>query len=185
MRSHRNILVMDLYSYNILPTNLCDYLIDVYESDAENHERVDNESKPTFTQLNLNKHHRKVVSNLFNYFSLALNSYKKDVPSSKYLPEVKYLEEFRIKKYKVGGVDRFDEHVDVIDHKSAKRCLAMLFYLNDVEEGGKTIFSYHHKEFTPVKGSVIIFPPTWEYPHLGEPPISGSKYIMSTYLHYY
>ena len=176
---------MDLHSYNILPTNLCDYLINVYESDKDNRERVDNESKPTFTQLNLNRYHRKIVSNLYNYFSLALDSYKKDVPSSKYLPEIKYIEEFRIKKYEVGGVDRFDEHVDVIDHKSAKRCLAMLFYLNDVDEGGKTIFPHHHKEFTPVKGSVIIFPPTWEYPHLGEPPVSNPKYIMSSYLHYY
>ena len=176
---------MDLHSYNILPTNLCDYLINLYESDKDNRERVDNESKPTFTQLNLNRYHRKTVSNLFNYFSLALNSYKKDVPSSKYLPEIKYIEEFRIKKYEIGGVDRFDEHVDVIDHKSAKRCLAMLFYLNDVDEGGKTIFPHHHKEFTPVKGSVIIFPPTWEYPHLGEPPVSNPKYIMSSYLHYY
>ena len=185
MKLHRNNLVMDLHSYNILPTNLCDYLINVYESDKDNRERVDNESKPTFTQLNLNRYHRKIVSNLFNYFSLALDSYKKDVPSSKYLPDIKYIEEFRIKKYEVGGVDRFDEHVDVIDHKSAKRCLAMLFYLNDVEEGGKTIFPYHYKEFTPVKGSVIIFPPTWEYPHLGEPPVSNPKYIMSSYLHYY
>jgi hypothetical protein len=176
---------MDLHSYNILPTNLCDYLINLYESDKDNRERVDNESKPTFTQLNLNRYHRKIVSNLFNYFSLALDSYKKDVPSSKYLPEIKYIEEFRIKKYEVGGVDRFDEHVDVIDHKSAKRCLAMLFYLNDVDEGGKTIFPHHHKEFTPVKGSVIIFPPTWEYPHLGEPPVSNPKYIMSSYLHYH
>ena len=133
MKLHRNNLVMDLHSYNILPTNLCDYLINLYESDKDNRERVDNESKPTFTQLNLNRYHRKIVSNLYNYFSLALDSYKKDVPSSKYLPEIKYIEEFRIKKYEVGGVDRFDEHVDVIDHKSAKRCLAMLFYLNDVE----------------------------------------------------
>mgnify|MGYP006253925405 FL=1 len=185
MKLHRNNLVMDLHSYNILPTNLCDYLINLYESDKDNRERVDNESKPTFTQLNLNRYHRKIVSNLYNYFSLALDSYKKDVPSSKYLPDIKYIEEFRIKKYEVGGVDRFDEHVDVIDHKSAKRCLAMLFYLNDVEEGGKTIFPYHHKKFTPVKGSVIIFPPTWEYPHLGEPPVSNPKYIMSSYLHYY
>ena len=176
---------MDLHSYNILPTNLCDYLINLYESDKDNRERVDNESKPTFTQLNLNRYHRKIVSNLYNYFSLALDSYKKDVPSSKYLPDIKYIEEFRIKKYEVGGVDRFDEHVDVIDHKSAKRCLAMLFYLNDVDEGGKTIFPHHHKEFTPVKGSVIIFPPTWEYPHLGEPPVSNPKYIMSSYLHYH
>ena len=121
MKLHRNNLVMDLHSYNILPTNLCDYLINLYESDKDNRERVDNESKPTFTQLNLYQYHRNIIPNLYNYFFLALDSYKKDVPSSKYLPEIKYIEEFRIKKYEVGGVDRFDEHVDVIDHKSAKR----------------------------------------------------------------
>ena len=115
---------------------------------------------------------------------IAFLSFALSIKSSKYLNEVKYLEELRIKKYKNNRVDRFDEHVDVIDHKSAKRCLAMLFYLNGVEEGGKTIFPYQDKSFTPVKGSVIIFPPTWEYPHLGEPPISSPKYIMSTYLHY-
>ena len=122
---------MDLHSYNVLATNVCDYLINVYETNSGNHERVDNESKPTFTQLNLNRYHPKIVTNLCNYFSLALDLYKKDVLSARYLPEIKYLEEFRIKKYEVGGVDRFDEHVDVINHKSAKRCLAMLFYLND------------------------------------------------------
>ena len=178
-------IVMVLCKYSILPTNLCDYLINVYETNSDNLERVDNESKPTFTQLNLNRYHPKVISNLCNYFSAALDNYKKDISSAKYLPKIKYIEEFRIKKYEVGGVDRFDEHVDVIDHKSAKRCLAMLFYLNGVDEGGKTIFPHQHKEFTPVKGSVIIFPPTWEYPHLGEPPVSNPKYIMSSYLHYY
>ena len=177
-------IVMGLYNYKVLPTNLCDYLLNVYETNSNSHERVNNQSKPTFTQLNLNKSHSKVVSNLCNYFSIALNLYIKDVATAKYLPKIKFIEEFRIKKYEVGGEDRFDEHVDVINHKSAKRCLAMLFYLNDVEKGGKTIFPYHNKEFTPIKGSVIIFPPTWEYPHLGEPPISNPKYIMSSYLHY-
>ena len=176
---------MDLHSYNVLATNVCDYLINVYETNSSNHERVDKESKPTFTQLNLNRYHPKIITNLCNYFSLALDLYKKDVLSARYLPEIKYLEEFRIKKYEVGGVDRFDEHVDVINHKSAKRCLAMLFYLNDVEEGGKTIFPIIIKSLLLLKGSVIIFPPTWEYPHLGEPPVSNPKYIMSSYLHYH
>jgi len=175
---------MELYSYSVLPTNFCDYLINLYETDTSNHERVDNQSKPTFTQLNLNKYHANVVSNLCNYFTIALDFFKKDVSQAKYLPPVKYLEEFRIKKYEVGGEDRFDEHVDVVNYQSSRRCLAMLFYLNDVVSGGKTIFPYQNKEFTPNRGDVIIFPPTWEYPHLGEPPISNSKYIMSTYLHY-
>ena len=176
---------MVLYNYKVLPTNFCDYLINLYETNAGNHERVDIDSKPTFTQLNLNKYHTNVVSNLCNYFLVALDFYKRDVSQAKYLPQFKYLEEFRIKKYEVGGQDRFDEHVDVVNYQSSKRSLAMLFYLNDVDSGGKTIFPYQNKEFTPSRGEVIIFPPTWEYPHLGEPPVSNPKYIMSTYLHYH
>ena len=95
-------IVMVLCSYNILPTNLCDYLINVYETNSDNLERVDKESKPTFTQLNLNRYHPKVISNLCNYFSTALDNYKKDISSAKYLPKIKYIEEFRIKKYEVG-----------------------------------------------------------------------------------
>jgi hypothetical protein len=40
------------------------------------------------------------------------------------------------------------------------------------------------KQVQPVKGSVIVFPPTWQYPHAGLPLISGTKYIMSTYLNF-
>ena len=92
---------MDLHSYNVLATNVCDYLINVYETNSSNHERVDKESKPTFTQLNLNRYHPKIITNLCNYFSLALDLYKKDVSSARYLPEIKYLEEFRIKNMKL------------------------------------------------------------------------------------
>ena len=86
---------MGLYSYKVLPINFCDYLIHLYESNFDNHERVDNDSKPTFTQLNLNQYHPDIVSNLCNYFSTALDLYKKDIPQAKYLPNVKYLEEFQ------------------------------------------------------------------------------------------
>ena len=65
---------MDLYNYKVLPADICDYLINLYESDIENHERVNNQSKPTFTQLNLNKYHANIISNLCNYFSISLNS---------------------------------------------------------------------------------------------------------------
>ena len=57
-----------------------------------------------------------------------------------------------------------------------------MWYLNDVNEGGKTVFK--DIEIQPKQGTLIVFPPLWMYPHKGEPPTSGSKYIMSTYLHY-
>ena len=175
---------MAVHSYKVLPDSLCDSLVELFESDAQHHERVDNQSKPTFTQLNLNQHHAKIIPTLVQYALDTIEQYKKDVPSASYLPSSKFFEEFRVKRYKVGGTDRFDQHVDVSDHDTARRCLAMLFYLNSVPVGGQTTFPQQGQTFRPTEGYVTVFPPTWEYPHTGEAPISNTKYIMSTYLHY-
>ncbi len=182
MRLHEIILVMAVHSYHVLPDKACDFLIELFESNPSQHERIDNDFKPTFTQLNLNEYHGKIIPELCTYFEKSLDEYKSRVKHARYLPKVELLEEFRIKKYNVGGMDRFDEHVDVVDHKTSKRCLAMIFYLNSVPVGGRTTF--HQHSIRPTKGYVVAFPPTWEYPHSGEPPISNPKYIMSTYLHY-
>ena len=173
-----------VHSYQILPDDLCDALVELFENDVQHHERVDNQAKPTFTQLNLNEHHAKIVPTLVQYAIDVLGLYKGDVPAAKYLPSAKYFEQFRIKRYNVGGHERFDEHVDVANYATAKRCVAMLFYLNSVPAGGQTTFPFQGKVFRATQGYVTVFPPTWEYPHEGQAPISNTKYIMSTYLHY-
>ena len=175
---------MAVHSYKVLSDSLCDSLVELFENDADHHERVDNQFKPTFTQLNLNQYHAKIVPTLSQYAIDTINLYKEDVPATEYLPPIRYFEEFRIKRYHTGGADRFDEHVDVANYASAKRCVAMLFNLNSVPVGGQTTFPLHGHTFRATKGYVTVFPPTWEYPHAGESPISNTKYIMSTYLHY-
>ena len=94
-------IVMVLCSYNILPTNLCDYLINVYETNSDNLERVDNESKPTFTQLNLNRYHSKVISNLCNYFSAALDLYKRIHHQQNTYPKLNILKNLESKNMKL------------------------------------------------------------------------------------
>tara|TARA_Y100001963_G_scaffold149254_1_gene228399 strand:+ start:760 stop:1290 length:531 start_codon:yes stop_codon:yes gene_type:complete len=170
--------------YRVLPDELCDALIELFENDSKHHERVDYQFKPTFTQLNLNQHHGKIIPTLLEYVLEVIEQYKNDVPTATYLPNPQFFEEFRVKRYNVGGLDRFDEHVDVSDHETARRCLAMLFYLNSVPVGGHTTFPHQGESFRATEGYVTVFPPTWEYPHTGEAPISNTKYIMSTYLHY-
>ena len=84
-----------------------------------------------------------------------------------------------------GTDDQFLIHTDVQDHQSAKRYLAFLIYLNDDFKGGETTFPYNKLTIKPETGKVLVFPPTWQYPHSGLPVKSGNpKYIMSTYLHY-
>ena len=90
-----------------------------------------------------------------------------------------YREEFRIKKYEIGGL--FNWHIDCIAH-NYYRILAIQFYFNDVTEGGETQFEYQKTSVQPRRGRVIIFPTTWTYRHRGAPVISNSKYVCTNYL---
>ena len=85
-----------------------------------------------------------------------------------------------IKKYVGGTNDVYKRHADVASLETCQRFVAMIFYLNDDFEGGKTIF-YPKCEITPKKGSVVVFPPYWLFPHEGTPVLKGNKYIMSNY----
>lgn len=86
-----------------------------------------------------------------------------------------------MKRYRPGGEDRFEPHFDSIDVVS-NRYLVFLWYLNDVAEGGETEFCDLGIKVAPQCGRLLMFPPYWMYQHAGRPPISGDKYILSTYL---
>ena len=166
---------------NILPDNICKNLIDLFETNTQHQHFINHDNCPCFTQVNINQISPDVVRSLIPFVVDVYNRYRKDT-NNYYAPPIKQLEEFRIKKYDTSGDQRFDEHVDVTDYDTSLRAVAFLFYLNDND--GNTIFSRHGLNIKPVSGKVIIFPPTWEYPHSGLPPKSNSKYIMSTYIHY-
>jgi prolyl 4-hydroxylase len=101
---------------------------------------------------------------------------------SQFLPLPQALEEFRVKRYNSSSDDRYDTHVDVESPQSASRYLALLFYLNDDFTGGQTKFA-EGPTIQPKRGTALVFPPYWMYPHAGLRVLTGTKYIMSTYLH--
>jgi len=166
---------------NIIPDSLCETLIKLFENNIQRQEYLNKDNCPCFTQVNINKISLKIVNNLIPYLQKIYYQYKNDI-QSKYIPPLQELEEFRIKRYLTNGNERFDEHVDVTDFESSVRAVAFLFYLNS--NNGNTIFPNHELNIKPECGRVVVFPPTWEYPHRGLPPSNNSKYILSTYIHY-
>ena len=176
----KNIHMVKVYD-NIIPGATCKRLLDLFEKNKEYQEYINEDYCPCFTQLNLNQLSPDTVRSLLPFLVEVYNRYKKDIKNN-YLPPLKELEEFRIKRYYNNGNEKFDEHVDVTDYNSSLRAVAFLFYLNDND--GNTLFPLHNLNIQPVSGRVIVFPPTWEYPHTGLPPKNDSKYIMSTYIHY-
>ena len=73
-------------------------------------------------------------------------------------------------------------HSENSDAKNCRRILATTVYLNDVEEGGETEFLYLSKRIKPKAGRVVIWPAGFPYVHRGNPPLSGSKYILTSWL---
>lgn len=97
------------------------------------------------------------------------------------VPATAKISELILKRYRPGGDERFQPHFDSIG-PVANRYLVFLWYLNDVSEGGETAFVDLDLAVSPKAGRLLMFPPYWMYQHEGRPPISGDKYILSTYL---
>lgn len=73
----------------------------------------------------------------------------------------------------------YDEENGIIGH----RTVTFIFYLNDVEEGGETTFPEF--QVKPKKGSLLLFPATWNYIHSANIPTSSDKYIITGWIYKY
>lgn len=111
----------------------------------------------------------------------ALERYNQDVELAIPIPNSPATSDLTLKRYRPGEQERFQLHFDAIHHV-ANRYLVLLWYLNDVEQGGETRFPQLDVTVEARAGRLLMFPPYWMYQHEGLPPISGDKYIVSTYL---
>ena len=77
-------------------------------------------------------------------------------------------------------------HVWHIEHgkgfENEARAFVFSIYLNDVEEGGETEFLHFSKRVKPKKGRIVIWPASFPYVHRGNPPLSGEKYILTSWM---
>ena len=72
------------------------------------------------------------------------------------------------------------EHGKGLDYGS--RAFVFSIYLNDVEEGGATEFLHFSKRVKPKKGRIVIWPSAFPYLHRGNSPLSGEKYILTSWM---
>lgn len=178
---------------DVLDEEFCDKLIDQFDNSSDSqHMRLSeyswSQDYRRFTELNISKEYDfKWAHEEFYAKTKQLSDYYKQKCQAHFFPSSYGYEDARMKKYLNNNRDQFGWHVDVGDYASARRFLVIFFYLNDVEVGGETVFNIEDDSFvqvTPKRGRIVMFPPTWMFPHIGTKPVSGSKYIVSTYLHY-
>jgi len=111
----------------------------------------------------------------------AFDRYNRDIGLTIPLPRAPKHSDLTLKKYRPAGNERFQLHFDSI-YSVANRYLVLLWYLNDVIEGGETRFPQLGLSVKPAAGRLLMFPPYWMYQHEGLAPHSGDKFILSTYL---
>ena len=120
----------------------------------------------------------------------------------KYRHEVEYNLHTEFGKYPVPGSYRTNSHRESIqvlsytedefynwhydqatNHKdnAYHRTISIVLYLQNAEEGGKTIFP--HRAYKPKAGQALIFPSNWCFPHRGEEVLKGRKIAAVTWYH--
>ncbi|RTZ57976.1 MAG: 2OG-Fe(II) oxygenase [Gammaproteobacteria bacterium] len=87
---------------------------------------------------------------------------------------------YNLQRYQPG--EYYDWHIDGGSHQFAERQLVALWYLNEVEEGGRTDFRFQDISVAPETGKLVLFPPFWTHEHRAAPVARGVKYIATTWL---
>ena len=180
---------------NSLPKTLCDNIILKYEENLHlSHDGctlmgVNKNIKDT-TDLKIplvNTNNLFFFNNdLYNSLMINIKKYCKKLEEKYGMQIIKqqklYDFGFMIQKYEKNK-GKYIYHNDFVQDQVLKkrRVLTYLWYLNDVEEGGKTEF-WKRKTVKPEADKLIIFHANWTFPHRGEMPISHDKYIITGWL---
>ncbi|MBB55080.1 MAG: 2OG-Fe(II) oxygenase [Magnetovibrio sp.] len=90
---------------------------------------------------------------------------------------------FNIQQYKRGGhFQQFHAERDSI--QNCHRVLAWMTYLNTVDDGGETNFLHYDIGIPPICGQTLIWPADWTHAHCGNVINTGTKYIITGWLHF-
>lgn len=170
-----------------LPAEFCESMVEAFNRAQDRHvERMRGWRKgledSAWTELDITP---LADESLKTFFSTRIGNYlaryNRETALAIPIPSPDKLAPLRIKRYRPSAGEGFQLHFDALG-EVANRYLVFLWYLNNVGEGGETAFPGLDVEVRPRAGRLLIFPPYWMYQHVGRPPVSGEKYILSTYL---
>jgi len=180
-------------SWLIEPLSLCDDLVSFFEThrgyqtqgrtagglNLESKNSIDLSIRPRDLKLADHKPVRDYIDALFSCHK----DYLEQWPFLKRIMPRVELGSFNIQRYQPGG--HFQKvHSERTTIGTSHRVLAWMTYLNDVEDGGSTHFVHQDLDVQPQQGKTLIWPAEWTHAHLGNVVNSGSKYIITGWMHF-
>lgn len=91
---------------------------------------------------------------------------------------------YRVQRYRAGH-GFYKPHIDGapwIRDRASKRVVAVIMYLNTIENGGCTRFEMQEIDVKPVAGSLLMFPATWTHPHESTVSPDQDKWVISSFM---
>ena len=178
------------YVKELLPQELCREIIEQFERDPSKHsgytigsygEKKSADPVKASTDLGISRDAiwTKVHDELHRTVSVAVAGIAAQFPSLQVWP-------LRTTGYKIQHYSKstgyFRWHFDALGPGAWERQLAMVIYLNSVQQGGETCFHRQNLQFRPVAGDALFFPTFWTHMHCGETPRSEDKYVVSSFV---
>ena len=180
-------------SWNIENDKLCNQIIKFFEENKslQNKGMIGNKIDPKKKQtidININPSNLKDPKySLFNSYFDLLNDcfvdYKKQYPFLNTFLQKTHIGHFNVQKYTPG--DHFSlVHSERTGLGFLHRIFAWMTYLNNVDDGGTTNFEYYDIKVKPEIGKTLIWPAEWTHAHTGSVLKSGTKYIITGWIHF-
>jgi len=103
-------------------------------------------------------------------------------------PIIKNFNKHTILDLKIQGTEKGQGyhawHSEMMGERSRNRIMVISLYLNTVEQGGETEFLNQSLRVAPVKNRFVMFPAAYTHVHRGNPPLSGTKYIITGWVEF-
>lgn len=178
---------------NALTDEFCDAAvkeIDKYIERSENFtkfvEHVRNDDDNARTDISIFPGHFESSQWLVDEIRISLNKYYNEF-CNEYTIGTKFEDAYRdlpkLQKSSSGG-GFVQWHCEQGSGASSSRFLVWMYYLNDVEKGGKTEFLYQDLQFKPTKGQLLIWPAAFTHTHRAAKDLEEDKYIATGWFHY-
>ena len=180
-------------SWNLENNKLCNEIIQLFENNKDLQKQGvtgkgrDLKIKKTIdikvSPNDLKKTKFEILKQYVNGLHKCFLDYQNQWPFLKSILKTVYVPTFNIQKYSRG--DHFASlHSERTTLNTLHRLFAWMTYLNDVVDGGQTNFSHYGIKIKPEIGKTLIWPAEWTHAHTGEILKSGTKYIITGWIHF-
>jgi len=171
---------------NIIPDELCDAILKEYAPDGEwtptyvgegildrDIRNVDSIPISRNEVIGSNYTRRLLDNELFKGAAEAIKRYNEKFPEARIESDSGY----ELLRYQTGQF--YKQHTD--SYKAHPRAVSCSFALNDDYEGGEWAFWNRDLKLKTKKGSVVLFPSNFMYPHEILPVANGTRYSIITW----